>query len=230
MLATQRAGPNAVSKDRARDERRARLPGVLTPDPGPVRSGAGGGRGHSGREAAAAARGRGRRRSTGTGPLLDDLAEANRALSAALDSSDAAGSAAYTLEVSTRGISRPLERPAHWRRNRGRLVAVTTTDGASVTGRIIGSDEQTARLDVDGQPQAVALADVSQGAGAGGAQPTGRGGHGGRGGVMDIDISVLRLMEREKDVPFEVLVNAIEEALLSAYERTDGQPRARGSS
>ncbi len=99
---------------------------------------------------------------TGTGPLLDDLAEASKALSAALDSSDVVGSAAYTLEVSTRGISRPLERPAHWRRNRGRLVAVTTTDGATVTGRIIGSDEQTARLDVDGHPRAVALADVSQ--------------------------------------------------------------------
>ena len=39
---------------------------------------------------------------------------------------------------------------------------------------------------------------------------------------MDIDISVLRLMEREKDVPFAVLVNAIEEALLTAYEKTDG--------
>ena len=39
---------------------------------------------------------------------------------------------------------------------------------------------------------------------------------------MDIDISVLRLMEREKDLPFEVLVKAIEEALLTAYEKTDG--------
>ena len=37
---------------------------------------------------------------------------------------------------------------------------------------------------------------------------------------MDIDISVLRLLEREKDVPFDLLVNAIEEALLSAYEKT----------
>jgi ribosome maturation factor RimP len=98
---------------------------------------------------------------TGTGPLLDDLAEASKALSAALDSSDAVGSTAYTLEVSTRGIGRPLERPAHWRRNRGRLVNVTTSDGASVTGRILGSDEQTAQLDVDGRPQSVALADVT---------------------------------------------------------------------
>ena len=37
---------------------------------------------------------------------------------------------------------------------------------------------------------------------------------------MDIDISVLRLMEREKDIPFDLLVNAIEEALLSAYDKT----------
>ncbi len=99
---------------------------------------------------------------TGTGPLLDDVAEASKAVSAALDSSAAVGSAAYTLEVSTRGTSRPLERPAHWRRNRGRLVSVTTTDGATVTGRITGSDEQTAQLDVDGQPRAVALVEVSK--------------------------------------------------------------------
>jgi N utilization substance protein A len=39
---------------------------------------------------------------------------------------------------------------------------------------------------------------------------------------MDIDISVLRMLEREKDLPFEVLVRAIEEALLMAYDKTDG--------
>ena len=42
---------------------------------------------------------------------------------------------------------------------------------------------------------------------------------------MDIDISVLRLMEREKDLPFEVLAKAIEEALLTAYEKTEGAHR-----
>ena len=99
---------------------------------------------------------------TGTGPLLDDLAEASKALSAALDSSDAVGDSAYTLEVTTRGIGRPLERPAHWRRNRGRLVRVTTSDGATVTGRITGSDEQTAQLDVDGHLHEVPLADVTR--------------------------------------------------------------------
>ena len=99
---------------------------------------------------------------TGTGPRLDDLAEASKALSAALDGSDAVGDNAYTLEVTTRGIGRPLERPAHWRRNRGRLVDVTTRDGATITGRIAGSDEQTAQLDVDGHLHEVPLADVTR--------------------------------------------------------------------
>ena len=45
---------------------------------------------------------------------------------------------------------------------------------------------------------------------------------------MDIDLAALRLLEREKDVPFDVLVRAIEQALLVAYHRTEGaQPRAR---
>ncbi len=39
---------------------------------------------------------------------------------------------------------------------------------------------------------------------------------------MDIDMAALRMLEREKDVPFAVLVTAIEAALLVAYHRTDG--------
>jgi ribosome maturation factor RimP len=99
---------------------------------------------------------------TGTGPLLDDLAEASKALSAALDSSDAVGRAAYTLEVSSRGVGRPLERPAHWRRNRGRLVAVTTTDGNSVLGRIVSADEETVQLDFGGAVRELALGEVAR--------------------------------------------------------------------
>ena len=45
---------------------------------------------------------------------------------------------------------------------------------------------------------------------------------------MDIDMVALRHLEREKDLPFEVVVEAIEQALLVAYERTEGaQPHAR---
>jgi N utilization substance protein A len=39
---------------------------------------------------------------------------------------------------------------------------------------------------------------------------------------MDIDMSALRLLEREKDISLDVLVAAIEQALLSAYHRTPG--------
>ncbi len=45
---------------------------------------------------------------------------------------------------------------------------------------------------------------------------------------MDIDLSILRTLEREKEIKFDVLVEAIEQALLTAYHKTEGsQPRAR---
>ena len=39
---------------------------------------------------------------------------------------------------------------------------------------------------------------------------------------MDIDMSLLRMLEREKEIPFTVLVEAIEQALLTAYHKTPG--------
>ena len=36
---------------------------------------------------------------------------------------------------------------------------------------------------------------------------------------MDIDLSILRMLEREKEISFEVLAEAIEQALLTAYQR-----------
>ncbi|HLS39293.1 MAG TPA: transcription termination factor NusA [Ornithinicoccus sp.] len=39
---------------------------------------------------------------------------------------------------------------------------------------------------------------------------------------MDIDLTVLRALERERDIPFDVIVTAIEQALLSAYQRVEG--------
>ena len=98
----------------------------------------------------------------GRGPLLDDLAEASKALSAALDSSSVVGESPYTLEVSSRGISRPLQQPRHWRRNLGRLVEVTTTAGERYSGRIVASSDDAAVLEVEGQRREVALADVAK--------------------------------------------------------------------
>lgn len=39
---------------------------------------------------------------------------------------------------------------------------------------------------------------------------------------MDIDMAALRMLEREKEIPLDVLVRAIENALLLAYQRTNG--------
>lgn len=45
---------------------------------------------------------------------------------------------------------------------------------------------------------------------------------------MDIDLSILRTLEREKEIKFDVLVEAIEQALLTAYHKTEGsQAQAR---
>ena len=39
---------------------------------------------------------------------------------------------------------------------------------------------------------------------------------------MDIDMAILRSLEREKEISFDVLVEAIEQALLTAYQRSPG--------
>ncbi|MCL2463772.1 MAG: transcription termination/antitermination protein NusA, partial [Micrococcales bacterium] len=45
---------------------------------------------------------------------------------------------------------------------------------------------------------------------------------------MDIDMQALRLIEHERDLKIDVLIEAIEQALVSAYHRTPGAyPHAR---
>lgn len=84
----------------------------------------------------------------GRGPSLDDIAEATKAISNALDTADFLGQQPYTLEVSSRGTSRPLTEPKHWRRNTGRLVKVVLAEGGEVTGRVVGTTEETVTLEV----------------------------------------------------------------------------------
>ncbi|TCO56815.1 transcription termination factor NusA [Actinocrispum wychmicini] len=45
---------------------------------------------------------------------------------------------------------------------------------------------------------------------------------------MNVDIAALRAIERDKDIPFETVIEAIETALLTAYKHTDGHvPHAK---
>jgi ribosome maturation factor RimP len=96
------------------------------------------------------------------GISLDDVADVTRAISKALDADDVMGDGAYTLEVSSPGVDRPLILPRHWRRNLKRLVAVTLKDGDKVTGRIKSASEEAAELDVDGTARRVAYDDVAK--------------------------------------------------------------------
>ena len=99
---------------------------------------------------------------SGRGPLVDDIAAAARSLSDALDESAATGDAPYTLEVSSRGVSRPLTAPKHYRRNTGRLIKVTAVEGGSVIGRIVTVTDDAVTLDVDGETREVELSTVTK--------------------------------------------------------------------
>ena len=96
------------------------------------------------------------------GVTMDDIADATREVSRVLDDTSVMGEQAYTLEVSSPGVDRPLTLPRHWRRNSGRLVKVSPVEGEPVTGRITATDDEGAVLDVEGTEQRVAYSDVKK--------------------------------------------------------------------
>jgi ribosome maturation factor RimP len=61
------------------------------------------------------------------GPNMDDLSRVSRQLSELLDAQDTIDGA-YTLEVSSPGINRPLKKPAHFARFVGKRIRVRTRD------------------------------------------------------------------------------------------------------
>jgi len=95
------------------------------------------------------------------GVTLDDLAAATTVVGDRLDESDALGDRPYTLEVTSPGTDRPLTVPRHWRRNVDRLVSVTLSDGAAVTGRILQARDEGATVDVRGEPTEIGYRDVA---------------------------------------------------------------------
>ena len=63
---------------------------------------------------------------------MDDISRVSRALSDVLDAENAIDTA-YTLEVSSPGINRPLRRPEHFARFLGKRIRVRTRD--TIEGR-----------------------------------------------------------------------------------------------
>ncbi|MDG4829663.1 ribosome maturation factor RimP [Solwaraspora sp. WMMD1047] len=88
---------------------------------------------------------------------LDAVADASRAVSAALDKAEESDgdliAGEYQLEVSSPGVDRPLTLPRHWRRNVGRLVKVTVRDAAGerpVVARVVAADDAGVTFDLAG--------------------------------------------------------------------------------
>jgi ribosome maturation factor RimP len=93
---------------------------------------------------------------------LDDIAGLTTRVGRELDDSDVMGDRAYTLEITSPGVDRPLTEPRHWRRNVGRLVKVTETDGSVRTGRLTDADDTEVVLDIEGAAQRIDLRDIAR--------------------------------------------------------------------
>lgn len=81
-----------------------------------------------------------------TGVTLDEISAATKEIDAFLESSNVMGSEAFLLEVTSRGVDRPLTLPRHWRRNAGRLVKATLVEGGEIEARIGDSDDEGVTL------------------------------------------------------------------------------------
>ncbi|MDT8914793.1 ribosome maturation factor RimP [Amycolatopsis sp. PS_44_ISF1] len=93
---------------------------------------------------------------------LDEVAEVSRKVSAVLDENEHVLASAYTLEVTSPGLDRPLTLPRHWRRAKFRLVRVTPAEGAEYVVRVGRAGDETVRVLADGRLQDVAYASVAK--------------------------------------------------------------------
>ena len=96
------------------------------------------------------------------GVTLDDVAAATREVSRVLDDSDVMGEQPYTLEVTSRGVDRPLTQPRHWRRNLDRLVKVDPRRRRESPAGSSRPTDDAGALDVDGAQREVAYAEVKK--------------------------------------------------------------------
>jgi ribosome maturation factor RimP len=96
---------------------------------------------------------------------LDDCERVSREVSALLDVHDVVAHA-YSLEVSSPGLDRPLIKPAHFRRFLGKRAKVRLKAGVSgrrnFTGTLVDADEGRVVLAVDGAEHALPLSDLER--------------------------------------------------------------------
>lgn len=100
------------------------------------------------------------------GVTLDDCVHVSRALSVALDEADAIPSA-YTLEVSSPGLDRPLRTANDFKRQVGRLAKCKLREAASdgqmaLRGTILSASDDAIAMEVDGNRFDVPLANIRE--------------------------------------------------------------------
>jgi len=89
------------------------------------------------------------------GPVMEDLSKVSRSLSDLLDENDDVVDGAYSLEVSSPGVNRPLKRPEHFARYVGKRVRVRTREAIdgrrAFLGDLLEVTAQTIALNQDGR-------------------------------------------------------------------------------
>ena len=97
---------------------------------------------------------------------LDQVTSVSRDISELLDAAEFMDETAFTLEVTSPGVDRPLTLPRHWHKNINRLVKVVKQDGSVVNGRITSVEESHVLLteDIKGKPKehTVQFADIKR--------------------------------------------------------------------
>ena len=102
---------------------------------------------------------------TADGVTFDEITEAQKWINALMDELDPFPGA-YTLEVSSPGIDRPLRTAEHFARfvgQRAYVKAKAAIEGrANWTGTILSADADEVRLDVDGTEYSIPFASISK--------------------------------------------------------------------
>ena len=78
---------------------------------------------------------------------LDQITAVTKEISEVIETLEELGDTAFTLEVTSPGIDRPLTKPRHWRKNLDRLVKITMTSGQDIQGRIGEATETVVLVD-----------------------------------------------------------------------------------
>jgi ribosome maturation factor RimP len=104
-------------------------------------------------------------RQDGQAMVVDDCADMSRAISAILDVEDPIAEA-YTLEVSSPGIDRPLVRPRDFERYAGHEARIETNVSVNgrrrFRGRVLGVEGDVVRVAVEGEDIEVPFSAISK--------------------------------------------------------------------